>query len=281
MKIVRTIDSMKREIYIYKNQGLTIGFVPTMGYLHEGHLSLMKKAKEENNIVVTSIFVNPIQFGPNEDYNKYPRDFERDEKLARSVGVDVIFYPNVEEMYPSDFKTKVIVQKITNIMCGKSRPGHFDGVATVVLKLFNIIKPDRAYFGEKDAQQLAVIKQMIKDLNLDVEIIGMPIVRESDGLAMSSRNSYLNEEERKSATVLYKSLILAKEMINNGERKADIIKQEMQNLILKEKYAKIDYIEIVDKNTFEPIDQIKGNILIALAVYIGSTRLIDNISLEV
>jgi len=281
MKIVRTIDSMKREIYIYKNQGLTIGFVPTMGYLHEGHISLMKKAKEENNIVVTSIFVNPIQFGPNEDYNKYPRDFERDEKLARSVGVDVIFYPNVEEMYPSDFKTKVIVQKITNIMCGKSRPGHFDGVATVVLKLFNIIKPDRAYFGEKDAQQLAVIKQMIKDLNLDVEIIGMPIVRESDGLAMSSRNSYLNEEERKSATVLYKSLILAKEMINNGERKADIIKQEMQNLILKEKYAKIDYIEIVDKNTFEPIDQIKGNILIALAVYIGSTRLIDNISLEV
>lgn len=210
MVVVQKIQEMKEIAKKLKKEGKSIGFVPTMGYLHEGHLSLVRLSKQQNDITIMSIFVNPIQFGPNEDYDRYPRDFERDKSLAEKEGVDYIFYPSVEEMYPEDFKTVVSVKKITEIMCGKSRPGHFDGVATVVLKLFNIVNPDRAYFGQKDAQQLAVIKQMVKDLNLDVEIVPCPIVREQDGLAMSSRNVYLSEEERKSATVLYRALNLAK-----------------------------------------------------------------------
>lgn len=281
MIVVGKICEMKNIVRRLKNDGKTIGFVPTMGYLHEGHLSLVKKARAQNDIVIMSIFVNPTQFGPNEDFDKYPRDFGRDKSLAEKEGVDYILYPSVEEMYPDDFKTVVSVKKITEIMCGKSRPGHFDGVATVVLKLFNIVKPDKAYFGQKDAQQLAVIKQMVNDLNLDIEIVPCEIVREKDGLAMSSRNTYLTPDERKSATVLYKSLLLAKELIEKGEKDVDKIKNSMIELISKEKPARIDYIEFVNSNTFERLEKIEGNVLIALAVFIGHTRLIDNIVLEV
>lgn len=280
MVVVQKIQEMKEIVKRLKKEGKSIGFVPTMGYLHEGHLSLVRLSKQQNDITIMSIFVNPIQFGPNEDYDRYPRDFERDKSLAEKEGVDYIFYPSVEEMYPEDFKTVVSVKKITEIMCGKSRPGHFDGVATVVLKLFNIVNPDRAYFGQKDAQQLAVIKQMVKDLNLDVEIIPCPIVREQDGLAMSSRNVYLSEEERKSAAVLYRALNLAKEMIEKGEKDVSSIKRAMEEMILKEKYTKIDYIEFVNNETFEIISKVEGKVLIALAVFVGKTRLIDNIVVE-
>lgn len=280
MVVVQKIQEMKEIVKRLKKEGKSIGFVPTMGYLHEGHLSLVRLSKQQNDITIMSIFVNPIQFGPNEDYDKYPRDFERDKSLAEKEGVDYIFYPSVKEMYPEDFKTVVSVKKITEIMCGKSRPGHFDGVATVVLKLFNIVNPDRAYFGQKDAQQLAVIKQMVKDLNLDVEIIPCPIVREQDGLAMSSRNVYLSEEERKSAAVLYRALNLAKEMIEKGEKDVSSIKRAMEEMILKEKYTKIDYIEFVNNETFEIISKVEGKVLIALAVFVGKARLIDNIVVE-
>ncbi|ADQ45604.1 pantoate/beta-alanine ligase [Caldicellulosiruptor kronotskyensis 2002] len=280
MFVVKKIQEMKDIIKKLKKEGKSIGFVPTMGYLHEGHLSLVRLSKQQNDITIMSIFVNPIQFGPNEDYDRYPRDFERDKSLAEKEGVDYIFYPSVEEMYPEDFKTVVSVKKITEIMCGKSRPGHFDGVATVVLKLFNIVNPDRAYFGQKDAQQLAVIKQMVKDLNLDVEIVPCPIVREQDGLAMSSRNVYLSEEERKSATVLYRALNLAKEMIEKGQKDVSSIKRAMEEMILKEKYTKIDYIEFVNNDTFEIISKVEGKVLIALAVFVGKARLIDNIVVE-
>ncbi|MEZ0536294.1 pantoate--beta-alanine ligase [Caldicellulosiruptoraceae bacterium PP1] len=281
MIIIESIKEMKdyRNKMMFENK--TIGFVPTMGYLHDGHLSLAKKAKEENDIVVMSIFVNPIQFGPNEDFERYPRDFERDKNLAQSVGVDVIFYPNAKEMYPNGFKTNVSVKEITDIMCGKSRPGHFDGVATVVLKLFNIVKPTKAYFGKKDAQQLAVIRQMVNDLNLDVEIVGCEIVREHDGLAMSSRNTYLNEKQRKIAPILYKSLLTAKDMILQGEKNSEVIKNKMSEMILEKEETRIDYIEIVDYNSFEIVDEIKGKVLISLAVFVGNTRLIDNITVEV
>lgn len=281
MVVVEKIHEMKDIVKKLKKKGKTIGLVPTMGYLHEGHLSLVRKSKSENDITVMSIFVNPIQFGSNEDYDRYPRDFERDKNLAEKEGVDYIFYPSVKEMYPEDFKTVVSVKKITEIMCGKSRPGHFDGVATVVLKLFNIVNPDRAYFGQKDAQQLAVIKQMVKDLNLDVEIVSCPIVREEDGLAMSSRNTYLSEDERKSATVLYRALNLAKDLIEKGERDVSKLKKAMEDLILKEKYTRIDYIEFVNYETFEVITKVEGKVLIALAVFVGSTRLIDNMVVEV
>jgi len=280
MVVVERIQEMKDIVKRLKKEGKSIGFVPTMGYLHEGHLSLVRLSKQQNDITIMSIFVNPIQFGPNEDYERYPRDFERDKTLAEKEGVDYIFYPSVEEMYPEDFKTVVSVKKITEMMCGKSRPGHFDGVATVVLKLFNIVNPDRAYFGQKDAQQLAVIKQMVKDLNLDVEIVPCPIVREQDGLAMSSRNVYLSEEERKSATVLYRALNLAKEMIEKGEKEVSVIKKAMEEMILKEKYTKIDYIEFVNSDTFEVISKVEGKVLIALAVFVGKARLIDNIVVE-
>ncbi|WPX08109.1 pantoate--beta-alanine ligase [Anaerocellum danielii] len=280
MVVVEKIQEMKEIVKRLKKEGKSVGFVPTMGYLHEGHLSLVRFSKQQNDITVMSIFVNPIQFGPNEDYDRYPRDFERDKRLAEKEGVDYIFNPSVKEMYPEDFKTVVSVKKITEIMCGKSRPGHFDGVATVVLKLFNIVNPDRAYFGQKDAQQLAVIKQMVKDLNLDVEIIPCPIVREQDGLAMSSRNVYLSEEERKSATVLYRALNLAKEMIEKGEKDVSTIKKAMEEMILKEKYTEIDYIEFVNNETFEIISKVEGKVLIALAVFIGKARLIDNIVVE-
>ena len=281
MKIIKSIQEIKNIITDEKSKGKSIGFVPTMGYLHDGHLSLMKRAKEENDVVVISIFVNPIQFGQGEDYEVYPRDIERDSKLAESVGVDYIFAPEVKEMYPEGYNTFVEVLGVTDKLCGASRPGHFKGVTTVVTKLFNIVTPDKAYFGQKDAQQVYVIKQMVRDLNMNVKIISCPIVREHDGLALSSRNTYLLEEERKQALVLSKSLFWAKDMINKGERNAKTLIEGIKSMINEMPLADIDYVKIIDYDTFKEVEELKGNILIALAVKIGKTRLIDNILVEV
>lgn len=261
-------------------QGKRIGFVPTMGYLHEGHLSLVRRSVKENDATIVSIFVNPMQFGPKEDFKKYPRDFKRDEEMLKAVGTDVIFYPTANQMYPKHYYTYVNVENITEGLCGKSRRGHFRGVATVVAKLFNIVKPDIAYFGQKDAQQATVIKKMAQNLNMDLKIRVMPTLREQDGLAMSSRNAYLNPEERKSAAILYKSLLLAKQMTQKGETNPKRIINRMKGLINNVDSSRIDYIEIVDAETLQPVKKIKGEILIALAVYIGKTRLIDNLKIS-
>lgn len=278
MLVVRKIKEMQKLADDFRMRGKIIGVVPTMGYLHDGHLSLVKIAREKSDVVVLTIFVNPLQFAPNEDYDRYPRDFERDKKLAENAGVDVIFYPEVKEMYPDNFLTYVEVEKITKVLEGEFRPTHFRGVTTVVAKLFNITKPHIAVFGQKDAQQAVIIKQMVRDLNFDIDIIVAPIVREPDGLAMSSRNTYLSESERKDATVLYQSLKLAEKMIKEGERKSEIVISKMRELISSKPTAKIDYIAVVDPETFEQVETLKeGNeYLIALAVRIGSTRLIDN-----
>ncbi|QIB27990.1 pantoate--beta-alanine ligase [Caloranaerobacter azorensis] len=281
MKIIKSIEEMKSIISDEKSKGKSIGLVPTMGYLHDGHLSLMKRARKENDVVVASIFVNPKQFGQGEDYEVYPRDIERDSKLADSVGVDYIFAPEVKEMYPEGYNTYVEVLGVTDKLCGASRPGHFRGVTTVVTKLFNIVTPDRAYFGQKDAQQVYVVRQMVRDLNMDVNIISCPIVREHDGLAMSSRNTYLSEEERRQALVLSKSLFWAEDMINKGERDAKTLIKGIKSMINEMPLADIDYVEIIDYDTFREVEKLKGNILIALAVRIGKTRLIDNILVEV
>jgi pantoate--beta-alanine ligase len=269
-----------KEIQTYCNQvraeGKTIGLVPTMGAFHDGHLSLMRSARVENDLVVTSIFVNPTQFGPKEDFNAYPRDLESDSKLASQVGVDVIFAPTVNDMYPNGYATFVNVERITEKLCGASRPGHFRGVTTVVAKLFNIIRPHKAYFGQKDAQQCVVIKRMAEDLNFDIDILIMPTIRETDGLAMSSRNKYLNVQERQSALVLSKSLSMAQDMIKSGQINVVDILHNMKQMIEAEPLAKIDYISIVDGETLDDIREIKANTLIALAVFIGKTRLIDN-----
>lgn len=281
MRIIRTINDMKAVIKYQKKMNKTIGFVPTMGYLHEGHLSLARQSIRENDFTVMSIFVNPTQFGPNEDYDRYPRDMDRDMQLAEQAGVDIVFAPGVREMYPEGYKTYVNVEGITGILCGKSRPGHFKGVATVVCKLFNIIEPEKAYFGQKDAQQVAVIRQMVRDLNMDIEVISCPIVREPDGLAMSSRNVYLNPEQRKAALVLSRSLFGAEELIRNGERRKDKVLQYIKNNISSKDLAEIDYIEIVNADTLEPVHAIENRVLIALAVKFGQTRLIDNVIVEV
>ena len=280
MRIVESIKEVRATVKEWKAKGLKVGFVPTMGYLHEGHESLIKKASEENDRVVVSIFVNPIQFGPKEDLSTYPRDLERDSKVCESAGADIIFHPENEEMYFKDFSTFVDMNGLTDGLCGKSRPTHFRGVCTVVTKLFNIVAPDRAYFGEKDAQQLAVIKRMVRDLNIDVEIIGCPIVREKDGLAKSSRNTYLSVEERNAATILNKSLTLAKEKIQAGERDSEVIIKIIQEIINSEKLAKIDYIEVVDSLSMEKVERIEKSVLVAIAVFIGKTRLIDNFTYE-
>lgn len=280
MIILEKINELRDRVKEWRSQGLKVGFVPTMGYLHEGHESLIKRASEENDKVVVSIFVNPIQFGPKEDLSTYPRDLERDSKVCERAGANIIFHPENEEMYFNDFYTFVDMNGLTNGLCGKSRPTHFRGVCTVVTKLFNIVAPDRAYFGEKDAQQLAVIKRMVRDLNIDVEVIGCPIVREEDGLAKSSRNTYLSEEERRAATILNKSLRLAKEKIENGERNSDNIKETIKEKIDSEKLAKIDYIEVVDSFSMESVDKIEKSVLVAIAVFIGKTRLIDNFTYE-
>lgn len=280
MRIVESIKDVRATVKEWKAKGLKVGFVPTMGYLHEGHESLIRKASEENDRVVVSIFVNPIQFGPKEDLSTYPRDLERDSKVCESAGADIIFHPENEEMYFNDFSTFVDMNGLTDGLCGKSRPTHFRGVCTVVTKLFNIVAPDRAYFGEKDAQQLAVIKRMVRDLNIDIEIIGCPIVREKDGLAKSSRNTYLSVEERNAATILNKSLTLAKEKIQAGERDSEVIIKLIQEVINSEKLARIDYIEVVDSLSMEKVERIEKSVLVAIAVFIGKTRLIDNFTYE-
>ena len=280
MRVVEKVNDVRATVKEWKAKGLKVGFVPTMGYLHEGHESLIKKASEENDRVVVSIFVNPIQFGPKEDLSTYPRDLDRDSKVCKSAGADIIFHPENEEMYFKDFSTFVDMNGLTDGLCGKSRPTHFRGVCTVVTKLFNIVAPDRAYFGEKDAQQLAVIKRMVRDLNIDVEIIGCPIVREKDGLAKSSRNTYLSVEERNAATILNKSLSLAKEKIQAGERDSEVIIKLIQEVINSEKLARIDYIEVVDSLSMEKVERIEKSVLVAIALFIGKTRLIDNFTYE-
>lgn len=269
---------MAKEVTRLKKTGKSIGFVPTMGYLHQGHASLLRRGRKENDILIMSIFVNPIQFGPKEDFRRYPRDLKQDKVIALKEKVDIIFYPEARDMYPPDFSTYVEVKRLSEGLCGARRRGHFKGVATVVAKLFNITRPDIAYFGQKDSQQAIVIKQMVKDLNMPLQIKVLPIIREKDGLAMSSRNKYLNNEEIKASLILSRSLLEAREMVKRGVLKAAIIKRKIADLIRSEKLARIDYIDIVDKNNLERIKEIKpGQTLIALAVYIGKTRLIDNI----
>ena len=260
MRVVERINDVRSTVKEWKSQGLKVGFVPTMGYLHEGHESLIKKASEENDKVVVSIFVNPIQFGPKEDLASYPRDLKRDSEICERAGANLIFHPENEEMYFNDFSTFVDMNGLTNGLCGKSRPIHFRGVCTVVSKLFNIVAPDRAYFGEKDAQQLAVVKRMVRDLNIDVEIVGCPIVREEDGLA--------------------KSLMLGKEEIQNGQRNSASIIKIIEDSIKSEKLARIDYVEIVDSSSLEKVEEINKSVLVAIAVFIGKTRLIDNFTYE-
>ena len=276
MKICYTVDDVRKEVKEWKKQGLSGGFVPTMGYLHEGHRSLMEAARKENDKVVVSIFVNPMQFGPTEDLESYPRDLDKDSKLCEGVGVDLIFHPEPEEMYPEGFCSYVDMNGLTTELCGKSRPIHFRGVQTVVLKLFNIVTPDNAYFGQKDAQQLAVVTRMVKDLSVDTKIHGCPIIREEDGLAKSSRNTYLSEVERQAALILSQSLQVGKALIEQGETDATVVKKAISDKIATEPLARIDYVDVVDFDTITPIEQIKGNTLVAIAVYIGKTRLIDN-----
>ncbi|WP_409069278.1 pantoate--beta-alanine ligase [Clostridium sp. FAM 1755] len=280
MNIVHTIKDVKEVIKKWKDKNLSIGYVPTMGYLHEGHASLIKKAREENDKVIVSIFVNPIQFGPNEDYSTYPRDLTKDSDLCEEIGSDLIFSPEASEMYPSKIYSHVDVDTLTEKLCGEKRPGHFQGVCTVLTKFFNILSPTKAYFGEKDAQQLAVVKKMVEDLNFPVEIIGCPIVRESDGLAKSSRNTYLNTEERKSSLILNKSLKEALKSLESEERNLNNIKNIIIDTLNKETLAKIDYVSIVDSNTLQPVEKLHSSILIAIAVYIGKTRLIDNFTFK-
>lgn len=282
MRVVEKVNDVRSTVKEWKAKGLKIGFVPTMGYLHEGHESLIRKASEENDRVVVSIFVNPIQFGPKEDLSTYPRDLERDSKVCERAGADIIFHPKNEEMYFEDFSTFVDMNGLTDGLCGKSRPTHFRGVCTVVTKLFNIVAPDRAYFGEKDAQQLAIIKRMVRDLNIDVEVIGCPIIREEDGLAKSSRNTYLSEKERESAVILNKALKKGKDLIEKGERKAQAVLNIIKETIESEPLAKIDYVSIVDTDSLQDVDTIDKSVLVAIAVYINNkARLIDNFVYEI
>jgi len=281
MKIIRTVHEMQAEADTFRQAGKKIGLVPTMGYLHEGHLSLIRIARSRADIVAVSVFVNPTQFGPNEDLDKYPLDFERDERLAKESGADIIFYPSKKEMYPEHYLTYVNVEKITGILCGTSRPTHFRGVTTICTKLFLAVKPHFAVFGQKDAQQAVVIRRMVKDLNFDMEIIVGPIIREKDGLAMSSRNAYLSPEERQDALALNESLKLAKDIIAKGEKKTEIIIQTMQEHINSKAHTRIDYISIVHPDTLSPLNEIEDRVLIALAVFVGETRLIDNTKLEI
>ena len=275
MKIVGTVKEVREQVKEWKKQGLSVGFVPTMGYLHEGHKSLMDAARKGNDKVVVSIFVNPMQFGPTEDLATYPRDLDHDAALCESAGVDLIFHPEAEEMYEKDFCSFVDMTGLTEGLCGKTRPIHFRGVCTVVNKLFNIVTPDHAYFGQKDGQQLAVIKRMVRDLNMDIEIVGCPIVREEDGLAKSSRNTYLSPEERKAALILSKTVALGKELAKT-EKDANKVVEAMKKNIETEPLAKIDYVEAVDALSMVPVEKLEGTCMLAMAVYIGKTRLIDN-----
>lgn len=276
MKLVKTIDEVRKTVKEWKKQGLSVGLVPTMGYLHEGHASLIDASVKENDRTVVSDFVNPIQFAPNEDLASYPRDINHDSALCEEHGADLIFNPEPSEMYDDMFCTRVDMDVLTQELCGLSRPTHFRGVCTVVTKLFNIVQPDNAYFGQKDAQQLAIIKRMVKDLNMDIKIHGCPIVREADGLAKSSRNTYLNPEERKAALILSKTIELGKKMVSNGETDAKTITDAMKKNIETEPLARIDYVKIVDALTMQQAENTEKPVLCAMAVYIGKTRLIDN-----
>lgn len=279
MKVIKKVKDLREVLKVYKKEGKTIGLVPTMGFLHKGHASLIKRAVSDNDIVVVSDFVNPIQFGPNEDLDAYPRDIEADSKLCESLGADFIFNPDPSEMY-HDKKAFVDIEGLSDNLCGARRPGHFRGVCTVCAKLFNIVGPDRAYFGQKDAQQLSIIKKMVGDLNIPVEIIACPIVREDDGLAMSSRNTYLTSEERKAALCLSKAIFAGEKMAKDGASVKEVL-IKMEEIISAEKHAKIDYISAVDLETIKDVDDFSKATLVALAVYISKTRLIDNFIYEV
>ncbi len=280
MLVANTISEVKENVRKWKKEGLSIGLVPTMGYLHEGHASLIARACKENDKVIVSDFVNPIQFGPKEDLATYPRDFDADCKLCEGIGADLIFHPSPDEMYLDGFHSYVGVDVLSQELCGKSRPIHFNGVCTVVSKLFNISEADRAYFGQKDAQQLAIVKRMVRDLNFNIEIVGCPIIREEDGLAKSSRNTYLSADARAKATVLHKALTVGEEMVRSGEKNVATIRKAVTDIIEAEPLAKIDYVEIVDWNELQKIDTVNGPILMALAVYIDNVRLIDNFIVE-
>jgi len=280
MKLIRNIAQMHRWSVLQRKRNLTIGFVPTMGALHEGHLSLIRRARRENDSVAVSIFVNPAQFGPHEDFKKYPRNLFRDASLCRAERVDVLFVPSAASVYPAGYKTYVTVEGFSEVLCGRSRPGHFRGVATVVNKLFNVISPDRAYFGQKDAQQAAIIKKMVRDLNMPVTVKVLATVREPDGLALSSRNAYLNAGERADALVLWQALCLARRMAKRGVRDTAQIIREMKRIISQKSNSRIDYVEVVDASTFLPLREIRRGALAVLAVWIGKTRLIDNMVLR-
>jgi pantoate--beta-alanine ligase len=280
MRLVTTVSALREAVRGARQAGQRIGFVPTMGYLHEGHRSLMLAARQETDFVVASIFVNPLQFGPNEDLARYPRDLERDKALCASVPIDLLFHPSVEEVYPAGFQTKVTVGELTAGLCGASRPGHFDGVATVVTKLFGMVQPDVAFFGQKDAQQVAVIQRLVRDLNLPVEIRPVPTVREADGLALSSRNTYLSPTERAAALVLARTLFWAEAQVKAGERDLGALRAAMIARIEAEPLARIDYVAIVDPVTLQPVERLVESALAAVAVRFGSTRLIDNLLLR-
>jgi len=281
MQIINTIKEMQSFVQSLKAEGKSIGFVPTMGALHEGHMSLFRKSIEDNDVTVASIFINPTQFGPNEDFNRYPKDHKGDMEKLSTLNVEAVFLPDVAEMYPKGFSTFIYVGGIGSILCGASRPDHFNGVATVVTKLFNIVIPDRAYFGQKDFQQTVVIKKVMRELGLDIDIVACPIVREDDGLAMSSRNAYLSDEERKSALILSKALQYGKTMMMSGkEANISLVKDKIAALIKSDPLVKIDYVEIVGIEYLEKIKEIKLPVAICIAVNIGNTRLIDNIIVQ-
>ncbi len=281
MLVVETIDEVRKFIKEQKKQGKTVGLVPTMGYLHEGHASLVKKSVEMCDVTAVSVFVNPIQFAPNEDFEAYPRDFDRDAALLEECGADIVFHPAASELYADDFTTGVTMDVLSKTLCGKTRPIHFGGVCTVVSKLFNIVQPDMAFFGQKDAQQLAIIKRMVRDLNFDIKIVGCPIVREPDGLAKSSRNTYLSPEERKAALCLSESVAIGKKLCEEGVKNTETILAAMRAHIEEEPLAKIDYVDAVDAVDMQPAASIEKDTLFAMAVYIGKTRLIDNFTAEV
>lgn len=281
MKTITRTEEMHEAVLEEKSRGRSVGFVPTMGFLHEGHLSLVRESVRRADVTVVSIYVNPTQFGPKEDFKQYPRDIHRDTELLKAEGVDYLFLPDNKEIYSEGYKTYVEVHDLQDKLCGRSRPGHFRGVCTVVLKLFNTVNPDMAFFGQKDAQQTIILKRMAQDLNLGVKIEIVPIVREEDGLALSSRNSYLDHEERRAALVLSKSLEEARMMVKNGERDSGQIVDRMKEMIGREPLAKIDYVEIVDMENLDPVQKIKNKALAALAVFVGEVRLIDNTILQV
>ncbi|MFC4322682.1 pantoate--beta-alanine ligase [Litchfieldia salsa] len=280
MKIITSVAAMEKEMRIHRDANKSIGFVPTMGYLHEGHMTLVKKAREENDLVILSIFVNPLQFGPNEDFDSYPRDFDRDEKLAKNNGVDLIFYPQVEDMYKDSFSFEVKVVNKVNVLCGKKRKGHFDGVATVLIKLFNITQANKVYFGMKDAQQVAIVQSLIKDFNFPIELVPVNTVREEDGLAKSSRNVYLTEYERQEAPQIYKALISAKSAIINGEKNSYNVQNAIKEHITQHTSGVIDYVEVLSYPELETIGELSGKVLIAVAVKFTKARLIDNITVD-